>query len=213
MAVFVIEGVDGAGKSEVAKHASEKFNRIKTLNTSRREDMMPEVRKVLNKNVERSVESRFVYYLALNQMVDNEIKANPGKDYIKERSIYSTKAYHVAYDIYYNKGANLGAIEELYNAALKSAVKPDLTVFLYVDEAERLKRLMRRDPSKNTPNDFESDIMKYAEGEFRNIAKALRKDGISVLEIDTTDISKEAVAKTVSDAIMKHMLLERESKI
>ncbi|MEM0143307.1 MAG: deoxynucleoside kinase [Candidatus Parvarchaeum sp.] len=201
MVVIVIEGVDAAGKSEVTRRINEKISDTKILKSSIRDEMMPAVKEVLNKNIDSSVESRFVYFLMLNQMVDNEIKSDPNHYYVKDRSIYSTKAYHTAYNKYYNNGTGLNRIEMLYNAALISAVIPDFAVFLYVDEEERLRRLRRRDSSKNSLTDFETDVMRLVEEEFKKIAKTLIAEGkVKVLEIETTNLTKEQVAEIVINA-------------
>ncbi|MCL5112329.1 MAG: deoxynucleoside kinase [Candidatus Marsarchaeota archaeon] len=138
----------------------------------------------------------------LNQMAANQIK-NMDKDtvVIMDRSVYSTYAYHIAYDKYYNCGSNLLKINVIGKAANSSIRFPDISIFLYVDEEERVKRLVRRETKLNESNDFDTDVLKLVNAEFQYIAKGLRENGQVVYEFDTTNLDKEGVLEKIVSAI------------
>lgn len=200
MVVLAIEGIDGAGKSTTIRNMNKHLEGFNVLTSSRREDMLPDVRKILNGDIKNSIQARFLYYLVIDQIVSNEMSGSG--DFILDRYLYSTKAYHFAYEKYYNGGANLDKLEEIYRASEKTLTKPDIAIFLYVDNAERLKRLSRRESSANNSMDYETTVLEYATDEFKMIASELRANGsVVVKEICTTNLTEEQVLSAIINTV------------
>jgi len=205
MVVVSIDGIDAAGKTTLTKLLVENSNlNFVVVESSRRKDLFPEVREYLNQNIKDNIIARFVYFsvaslLALNEAIEH---TKAGKNVILDRSFYSTIAHHRAFDRYYCNGEHLQVIDELSKATEKGMIKPDVAVFIYVDEKERLKRLERRNDSQNNKLDEENTAQEYAQEEFRSIAARLKEENIvKVLEIDTTHLNKQEVAKIVENYI------------
>jgi len=211
MVVVSIDGIDAAGKTTLAKLLVENSNlNFVVAESSRRKDLFPEVREYLNQNIKDNIIARFLYFsvaslLALNEAIEH---TKAGKNVILDRSFYSTIAHHRAFDRYYCNGEHLQVIDELSKAIEKRMIKPDVAVFIYVDGKERLKRLERRNDSQNNKLDEENTAQEYAQEEFRSIAARLKEENIvKVLEIDTTHLNKQEVAKIVENYI-KNIILE-----
>jgi len=205
MVVVSIDGIDAAGKTTLTKLLVENSNlNFVVVESSRRKDLFPEVREYLNQNIKDNIIARFVYFsvaslLALNEAIEH---TKAGKNVILDRSFYSTIAHHRAFDRYYCNGEHLQVIDELSKATEKGMIKPDVAVFIYVDEKERLKRLERRNDSQNNKLDEENTAQEYAQEEFHSIAARLKEENIvKVLEIDTTHLNKQEVAKIVENYI------------
>lgn len=204
--IISVDGVDGTGKTSLCNAVNKELG-IVSISSSVRGDMLPEVRKLLNKDVQKYILLRFLYFSSINQLVTNEIKelAKSGKDVILDRSSYSTTAYHVAYDKYYNNGANLSVLQDIDMASSKSLIKPDLAIFLHVSETQRLKRLLRRKNEQNNKSDFESEVLSLVRNEFRTISNDLMKKNHSeVHEINTDELSLLGVAGKVINIIKGH---------
>lgn len=217
MVVLSIDGIDGSGKSTISSLlASElKDSGFVLIETSHRSDMLPAVRKLLNGNVEKYLTLRFMYYSCVNQVAANEIRnlTEAGKNVILDRSQYSTLAHHLAYDTYYgsNKRDELIA---LFKASEVSLIRPDIAIFLYVDETEELKRIRRRDTAMNNSLDFDSKVSELAQVEFKKIASRLRDEKIGrVCEIDTTDMEIGKVVSIVKDEIRKANVGREDSQL
>ena len=205
MVVVSIDGIDAAGKTTLTKLLVENSNlNFVVVESSRRKDLFPEVREYLNQNIKDNIIARFVYFsvaslLALNEAIEH---TKAGKNVILDRSFYSTIAHHRAFDRYYCNGEHLQVIDELSKAIEKRMIKPDVAVFIYVDGKERLKRLERRNDSQNNKLDEENTAQEYAQEEFHSIAARLKEENIvKVLEIDTTHLNKQEVAKIVENYI------------
>jgi len=215
MVVVSIDGIDAAGKTTLAKLLVENSNlNFVVVESSRRKDLLPEVREYLNQNIKDNIIARFLYFSFASLLASNEAieHTNAGKNVILDRSFYSTIAHHRAFDRYYCNGEHLKMIiDKLSKAIEKRMVKPDVAVFLYVDEKERVKRLQIRDDSQNNKLDEESTAQAYAQEEFRNIAARLKEENIvKVVEIDTTYLNKQEVEKIVENYI-KNIVLEKIS--
>jgi thymidylate kinase len=212
MVIVSIDGIDAAGKTTLAKLLVENSNlNFVVVESSRRKDLFPEVREYLNQNIKDNIIARFLYFSFASLLASNEAieHTNAGKNVILDRSFYSTIAHHRAFDRYYCNGEHLKIIDELSKAIEKRMVKPDVAVFLYIDEKERVKRLQIRDDSQNNKLDEENTAQAYAQEEFHNIAARLKEENIvKVVEIDTTYLNKQEVAKIVENYI-KNIVLEK----
>lgn len=203
--IISVDGIDGVGKTSVCKIVNEKLG-IKVISSSNRTEMLPEVRKLLNKDIQKFILLRFLYFSSVNQLVTNELKTKPNEDVILDRYYYSTIAYHIAYDKYYNNGANINTITKIYIASEKSLVKPDINIFLQVNEKERLKRLHRRNNKQNNKLDFESKILSLVRTEFNIILQESYKKRVQIHEIKTDGLNLNDVAGKVIDIIESYKI-------
>jgi thymidylate kinase len=158
MVILAIEGCDGSGKSTISAMLSERMPGSKVIEQSKRVDFLPDLRDFLNGQAGDLILARLIYFLGTNQLSSNEAAENERKgiDTILVRSIYSTKAYHFAYDALYDGDANKSVINDIVASAERSLVHPDIVVFLHVGKEERVRRIARREAVKNSSLDWDS---------------------------------------------------------
>jgi len=190
--IITIDGVDGAGKTEVVTLLSEKFDGIviktphpKFLNSARR---------FVDSRAQDTI-SRSVYYLSsLKHATDLQTSdlEDSSKLIVFDRYINSTLASNVALDEIHNNGRNVLAIQTLLNNENNGLVVPDIEVFFYVDMEVRSRRLLLRDRAQDNNLDFDQMFAEKTQEFFKVIAVQHKKQGSDVLEIDT---SKKTIAE------------------
>ncbi len=180
-----LEGMDGSGKSTIAKniapslnfkHYEQKLIDKYGMDLNFYHHFMKYVRNSNNKKL-----STIFYTLRCMVDVDEEEL----DDSIVERSIIS---------MYYFEHNNL--TEEEWKFLLGLGVIPDLTLILYADSVERVKRIIKRDPNDKDLKSAEAlcdgyDIM-------LDFAK---NNDIPYIGIDTTDKSINEVAAICENVI------------
>ncbi len=211
--IISIDGVDGAGKSTVIKLLLERLTELNlvSVKTSNRSEMSSELKQFLNENIEKALIARFIYFSYSNLLASNEIKNKNYENVIIDRFVYSTEAYHKAVDRYYYGGIYYELLDHLSKEAEKELITVDVAIFLYVNEKEQMKRLLRKDPQENNKLDFKIEIQKYVSEEFHKIAERLRHDGIFVYELDTSNMDENTVAKKIEE-IIKAKISEEDYK-
>ena len=129
--IIAFEGMDGCGKSSVAKSVASNLNfryepqkMISLLNISpeQYDSLVKEVRKSNNKNLS------FVFYV-FKCMLDKQIANNT----IIERTMIST---------YYFERNNVD--ERYFDEVMKENIIPDLTFLLYASSSTRCQRIYKR---------------------------------------------------------------------
>ena len=218
MVIIAIEGCDGSGKSTISAMLSKRMPSSKVIEQSKRVDFLPDLRSFLDGQVDNLVLARLVYFLGTNQLSSNEAAENEKKgiDTILVRSIYSTKAYHFAYDDLYDGHANAPVIGNIVAAAEKSLVHPDIVVFLHVAGEERDKRIVRREATENSSLDWDSKTMAFIDSEFRKYAKELRESGKAfVIELDNTNLTPEETVDRIASeiALYKARAIKRRERL
>lgn len=164
---IVIEGVDGSGKTtageELAKRLGGYFYRTPSGFWRKNRSIVEE----------RCALIRFLYYLLATICSSLEIRSSIKKDLpiICDRYIYSTWAHHVAY------GLN---ILKYIPIRLAPVIKPDVAVYLYIDDQTRMDRLALR--SGNTKKDLDTDSLKVAHNVFMEFDE--------LVKINTAGLSK-----------------------
>jgi dTMP kinase len=128
--LIVVEGIDGAGKTTVARRLAVAL-RAKYLSTP--PPPLDSIRKYFDKQT--SVETRFLFYLCSVAFASDIIRRELVKrDVVCDRYLGSTLAYHRA----------LG-MRVRWDARELSVVRPDFAFFLHVsDERERMRRIKGR---------------------------------------------------------------------
>lgn len=200
MAAIVIEGGDGCGKSSLCAELAKRMDGV-VLSPSSMPALLPGVRSLMTDDPKTYLLPRLVYYLSANQLVANSALEylNRGGCVIFDRYVYSTYATHVVLDEIHYAGAHKEQIEALVREAGKSLITPDVVIFLQANEAERFKRLQRRDQSQNHKIDWDSDFVKRVDVKFGEIASTLTAEGrTEVIKIDSSDMGME---QTVSQAL------------
>lgn len=172
--LFVIEGIDGVGKSTVLHILAKKLDAIAIE--------MPNgiwlKYRHLVENTHPTI--RFFYYVLANQFASFDIrKLLRKKPVICDRFIYSTKAHHIIYGC---------RISRFFPLQLIANKQPDLVYYLTVSQRERERRISGR--KKNNKKDFDSKTLEKVDKVFRSLP--------GMIEIDTTNLN----AEEVSDAIL-----------
>lgn len=181
--VIAIEGMDGVGKTEIAKYISEKyaFSYIyKPLNnfynsTNSTDDMMKTAKKIYE--VDSSVLR--AWYIGLGNVYT--IQMNQGKNIVVDRHYVSN---------YYWNGDEQS--DPVFETLINTCGKPDLTIILYASVEERMKRIMKRDSSDPDLKDPE----KYDDG-LEKMCYFVQKYNLPYKIINTENLSIEDVKSEV----------------
>jgi thymidylate kinase len=170
---IVIEGIDGCGKTTAGKSLAgaigAEFFQTPSGTWRKYRGIVENAHPIL----------RFFYYLCATVCSSCEL---PGllqdRPVVCDRYIYSTWCYHIVY------GCNFLRRVDLHSAPV---IWPDAVFFLYVNSAEREKRVSCR--SNNTKKDMESDILEKVQSDF------LKMKGMHI--IDTSKLTPEGVLQAV----------------
>ena len=186
---IVFEGVDGSGKSEIARIVA---NALCALNI---ESPLPEfnlTRKYIDKH--SSPIGRFLFYLSTNldlsRVIDIETSS---RDVVCTRYYYSTLIGYAA-----RTGSNVDDLIKSIPISDEDFYQPDLTVLLYVNRDEQKNRINKRNKGVNSGSD---ELCLYNEDYGVNLAEkyleTARKNKWVV--IDTTNLTiDEVVAECLS---------------
>jgi len=130
---IVIEGLDGCGKSTISKGIAE-FNNAKLLNA-----LPLEIKSWLSVIGETKLpEVSFSYFTLCNLLKAKEIEMliSKGVNVVLDRYFYTTYVYHKEI---------LKDVPDNIKSVYKDLLKPDLVVFLDVPQAERSRRIEKRE--------------------------------------------------------------------
>lgn len=181
---IAIDGMDGVGKTTVGKKIAEKmdYNFIEDpikeyLNMDEKEykNMVRYIRKSNNTNIP------FVYY-SLRHMIACQ-KEEKGK--IIDRSMAST---------YFFESKNID--DKYFEDFQKLGANPDLTILLYANTEERIKRIKKRDINDEDLKSNETFVNGYAK-----MREYLEKFKLPYLLIDTTNLDLDKTVDLCSDII------------
>jgi thymidylate kinase len=182
---IVIEGLDGAGKSEVSKKVASALG-ITHLESPI--DPFKEIRTEIDENL--CSKGRFYFYLSSNYKLSDFVKKNKNlKSIICARYFYSTI-------IGYFSKLNI-KINSLYENPFileNEFLKPDLVIFLHVNKEEQSRRINSRDESLNSASDFmcleNDEYQELLSLNYKNISK-----NENWIKIDTSEISEQEVVE------------------
>ncbi|MDE1870000.1 MAG: deoxynucleoside kinase [Candidatus Micrarchaeota archaeon] len=184
--IIVIEGNKGTGKTTISRKLEKlpKSN-IVYINTFAHPNFLPSLRAYLISNLKNHLLVQYLYYLTLCQITSNKIKDlnSPKTIFVLDRYIYSTICIHLALDQIYNRGKNRNIIKNLADLSQQSIAKPDLVIFLDVEEKKRLKRLKLRNKKILNIN-FNSKYNKILMHEYAFVLKRIQKNGIKVIKVN-----------------------------
>jgi len=197
MAGFVVlEGIDGCGKSSVARLAADRFGKRAALT---REPTDSWIGKAVRKGEKGEVSP---YTDALLFMADRAQHTLEIADLMKKgRLVVCDRYYHstVAYQTSSLRRKGLGDnFSWLLDANTRISIHPDITFVLEVDPETALERIKNRSELSR----FEKlDFLKEVQKNYRRLARA--DDSITVVDGDRP---LEEVAEEVVDAIRKRRL-------
>ena len=180
-----IEGLDGVGKTGVAKALAEKFDYPLIAKANRRlygitkEQSDQIAGKIYN---QYSTNMQALYYLIGYLSVLEDGKK---QDYISDRSILSTYYFSCCEEN-----------QALFDFFANNYGFPDLTIILYASAEERIRRIINRDQ-------FDSDLKKervYKNG-YTKYFDAIAKYNVPYLLVNTERINQEEVIDITSRLI------------
>ena len=175
---IAIDGMDGVGKSSVAKLLGKELNYpVYETKLVEKIGMDPLFYKKLVKYVRKSNNKTISQlFFMLKSLLDNE-----EDNVIAVRSIVS---------MYYFEHNNLS--NELIDSIINTGIVPDLVILLYAPVEERIKRIKNR-------NEFDSDLnnKEALEDGYDIMLDFIKKYNIPYLGIDTTNRSLESVSLLV----------------
>jgi thymidylate kinase len=178
---IVIEGVDGSGKSTVAKKVSEKINGLMVKTPT---GIWNKYRHLVE-NVHPTI--RFIYYAMANHFACLHIRRELKKaNVVCDRFWHSTKAHHMAY------GCKVAYHLPLWILGNKS---PDLVYYLSVSTSERERRVRNR--LDNKAKDLDSKSLRKTHGIFLKLPH--------LIKINTTFLSEENVIDAIVNDIAKRI--------
>lgn len=180
---IVLEGLDGCGKSTIARKLSEELI-CKIYKTPHY--LFDQIREIIDE--EASTDARFFFYLSSVLDASEKIERLLDESHVVcDRYIYSTLCYH------YVLNPKLSS----FNIDCLDILRPDFAFYLRASYQERLKRISIRE-HKNLDefpiNNYHSkDFLRKVEREFNNL-----KD---VILIDTDKVSVDEVTKKIQKHI------------
>jgi dTMP kinase len=184
--LVVVEGVDGVGKSTLARRIAQKFGYEYRY-------PVPKPFSEIRQQIEGlgDVDARFFYYLAGNVALQSKLRAElvAGTRVVFDRYVFSTFASHAA------MGASLGGL----TVAHVPFMQPDLAILLTCDSAVRNARIIARAR--------ESEGQQYVT-EFGHILDETERRllGFQIFHrIDTTTMTEEEVF-TAAERLLWHEL-------
>lgn len=179
-----VEGIDGVGKSTVARKLAAVLNGIYYKTP-------PPPYEAMRATVDTNADpiARFNFYLQAVKFASEQINQLCNtQSVVCDRYIYSTMAYHVVMD---------ERIRGHWDGI--SLFLPDYAILLVADEAERLRRLrFRQDNGQLHDSKIEADsvFLTRVEGELRNM-------GLKV--IDTTGVDVDSIIDKIVTAISRKL--------
>ena len=167
--IIAIEGMDGVGKTTVARSIEKYFN-FKYV-----KDPLKELLEIDSEHLSRISDKIFAmdddciraWYLALGDAF--ALQQYKDKNVVMDR--------HVLLNYFWNGNEKS---EEIFNAQIKLFGKPDLTILLYASPKERMKRIAKRNPADP---DLHKEKMK--EEGYGKLLGFLKRYGYNYIVIDT----------------------------
>lgn len=184
--IIAIEGMDGVGKTTIAKNIESKFN-FKYV-----KEPLKELFEIDDKHIEKISKKIFneqdskliAWYLALGDIYAIEKYKN--NNIVMDR--------HTLLNYYWNGNKTS---EEIFNTQIKLFGKPDLTIILYASPEVRMKRIANRNP--NDPDLKNQNMMKNG---YDKLLEFVKKYKYNYAVVDTDNLSIDDVINNCNNIIM-----------
>lgn len=185
--IIAVEGMDGVGKTTIAKYIQEKYNYkyvkepLCELFNLKRAELMSISEEVFKGDDERII----AWYLALGDIF--ALTKYKGDNIVMDR--------HVLLNYFWNGTENS---EEIFNLEQKMFGKPDLTILLYARTDVRRRRVLNRDVN-------DSDLTKekmWIDG-YDKMLDYLKKYKYNYILVDTNNLELGVTITKVDDIVKK----------
>lgn len=165
---YALEGLDGVGKSSVARALAERKD-AEYLRCP--PNKLDSIREWID-NDQRSTETKFLLYLGGNSAVSDEIRREleEGNDVILDRYYPTTVAYHAI-----EMDQDLLSVVDETNL-----IEPDEFIYLEADQETRNERISSRDASKRGEDDFE--FISQVETQYNDLIQELDMVEVEAVE-------------------------------
>lgn len=196
--VIAVEGMDGVGKTSIAKHISEHHD-FKFIEKP--------LHYFYNDGAEKEYEDLMTVANRMYDVGDNIIKSW----YFSLGDIYAARKFkdenivldrHFVSNYYWNGDLEC---EPIFNTLIQMAGVPDLTILLYAAPKTRMERLRKRNPED--PDLIDPDKM---DDGYEKMFYFIEKFRLPYLVIDTDNRSLDEVKQVVDFEIQK--LIEKHTK-
>jgi len=179
--LVVFEGLDGTGKTTIARKCAEKYEGVYLTSSSKSKN-----RPLIDISQPRSVITHYEYYRLLIYDLSRDILANHFDDDIfVDRYWMSTFCYHSVLDV------NCPRIEDFNGLAI-----PDLIIFLDVSLEARLKRL-----SVRGMNIEDEQMVQFSSNIRSRYLDLLPQVGCRTLSIDTSELDFDQTFSVISSHV------------
>lgn len=184
--IIEIEGIDGTGKSFLSKELSKEFGFGYYKTPSRLKDV--------RENFDFSPDARYTFYL----LGCSEV---PEGNWVLDRYVLSTVAYHSVANPEH-KDTYLRVAKKMLTAGILQ--RPDVVVYLCVDEHKRKERIMQR-PEGYYFWDLNSLFLEKVHHQFEELISRdfLDLGNEKYLRVDTSQLQKEEVVRYVKRRLIE----------
>jgi len=187
---IIIEGIDGTGKTTIAKQLAEEINGQYIKSPP------PPFDKIKQHVLETATPmARFTYFLCSNIQLSVLAKTLLSKSHVvADRYVWSTVAYHAAIE-----RLSVRTPIKLIASFRKFLLMPDLVIFLTVQRQVQLTRIKKRSDNSLQrglllSNEFQLRLMKA----YRDVEELFE---VPLLRIDTTNKSISAIIDIIKGAL------------
>ena len=199
--VYIVEGIDGSGKSSVCKYLNEYLESISKKSVILREPGGTKeaeyIRNIIkDPNVKISKEQQLQLFILARYFITNYIRHDVfNTDYILDRFIPSTIAYQ-----HYGLGLSLELIQKLHDNITpysKTILEYSTIIYLKTDPEVALSRILKRG---DVPDKFEKiDFLQKVSDGYDKFFKT--KPSKRFIQIDTSNRTEKQVCKELQKAI------------
>lgn len=191
--VIAIEGMDGVGKTTISKYISEKYKiryvekPIKYIFGKDTKEISNEMNAILSNFYDCDDPILKTWFFGLGNLL--AIKNHENEDIVIDRHFLSNFTWNSNEKCY-----------PIYDLLVNYIGIPDLTIYLYADEAARIERLKCRDESDPDLADINTELNKVKDN-----LQFMKKYNMPYVFIDTTDMSVEKVENRI-DVVLAEKL-------